>query len=272
MFGDEFDHDLMQKYTALFGTLFNKIYISRDGTQKIKVPLAYGPREKFEGRAGNESGDPDAKRDTAIRLPRMSFEIPSITPDRGRRGLSKLNTIIQPNTVAGRSVHQKVWQPVPYIINFQLNIIAKTLKDGNKILGQILPYFTPNLSLTAQLVEGMPNTIFDIPIVLQSVTPTDTWEGDFKTRRTLTWTLDFVMDAWFFGPVAKQGVIKKVFVNLYPSLTSTTVLDRITIQPGLTANGEPTTDIDETIPYQQIEETDDWAYIIQIENLPEDDE
>lgn len=271
MLGYEFDHDLMKKYYALFGTLFNKIYITRrDGTQRVIVPLAYGPREKFLGRL---ESDPEAERDVAIQLPRMSFELVSLNSDRSRRGVSKLNRIVQPAVEAqnGRSIARRVFAPVPWNLNFQLNIMTKTLEDGNKILGQILPFFTPNLTLTAQLIEDMPNTVYDIPITLNSVQPTDTWEGDFKTRRALIWTLDFTLEAYFFGPVTNQGVIKKVFVNLYPSLTSNVVYDQITVQPGLTANGEPTTDINQTIPYQQIEEDDDWAYIVQIENLPDDE-
>ena len=81
MLGQQFYHETMRKVIISFGTLFNNIEIRRyndDNTtyQRMKVPLAYGPRSKFLARLTEQ---PELGRPNAISLPRMSFEMNGIS-------------------------------------------------------------------------------------------------------------------------------------------------------------------------------------------------
>ena len=122
------------------------------------------------------------------------------------------------------------------------------------------------------------NIKMDIPVVLNSVSCEDTYEGEFTERRSLIWTLTFTLKGYIYGPVRKSAVIKFANVPFYiPNVANgelasavgvTSVAEKVTVQPGLTANGQPTTSIDNTIPYTEIEVTDDFGYITQIYNGP----
>ena len=85
---------------------------------------------------------------------------------------------------------KKVYMPVPYNIGFQLNIMTKLQDDALQIVEQILPNFQPSFNLTVDLVDSIGEKR-DIPIVLDSVSFTDDYEGDFSTRRNLIYTLNF---------------------------------------------------------------------------------
>lgn len=270
MFGNNFYHGLMQKYVVLFGTLFNDLQISRyDATNSLeqvsKIPLNYGPKESWMARV---EADPDIDRPYSILLPRMAYEMTDVryNPD------NKLNTmqrfagpisITNTNKVAYNSVNM----PVPYDITFVLTIMSKTVEDGLKILEQIVPYFTPDWTVTAELLEHMPGYKQDIPITLTDLRYTDTYDQAFEKRRMITWDLTFVMKANLYGPINKAKVIKIAKINLYANgIEDTHVDERVTVRPGLTANGEPTTDEAQSVPYLQIEETDNYAYIVKVES------
>jgi hypothetical protein len=243
MLHDEFFHDLLRKYVVVFGTLFNNIKIARTNTggdkvQEIKVPISYAPRQKFIARL---EGEPEGRSPVAITLPRMSFEMLTFNYAADRK-TNSLNQMINRTKVGDRNVYKQVWNPVPYDITFQLNIIAKTVQDGSKIVEQILPFFTPDWTVSAKLLEDMDNVILDIPVVLSEVTMTDAYDGLFTERRALIWTLTFTMKAWFFGPVRESKIIKVAKVNLYPTMDkfANTIFDRVILTPGLTETGEPT--------------------------------
>lgn len=257
MFGDPFYHELLRKYVSIFGTLFDDIRIKRsDGVsdvQYFKIPISYGPREKYWAMVSQK---PESKVQ-AIQLPRMSFEITGVEYDPTRKVRRANKTI----TSDGRIL----FEPVPYDISFQLNVMAKSTVDALKIVEQILPYFNPDWTVAAQLIET-DDRIYDIPVVLNSQSHTDAYDGDFSTRRVLNWEFNFVMKGWLHGPIKNRKVIKFVRTNIFPSMTANNWVDSITIQPGLTANGQPTTDISQTIDYHLIESTDDYGYIVQVEN------
>ena len=85
MFGGHFYHSKTKKAVALFGRLFNNIYVIRKNSSgrvisQVKVPLSYAPKNKFLERVRE---NPNLTEDTkvAIKLPRMSFEITSIAYD-----------------------------------------------------------------------------------------------------------------------------------------------------------------------------------------------
>ncbi len=262
---NSFYHGTIRKYVTLFGTLFNEIYINRDmpdGTiSTLKVPLSYGPKEKALARL---DANPNLTNSIAITLPRMGFEITSMSYD----GTRKLQTI-QKNVKYGDGTAKRQYVPVPYNISFTLYIMVKNAEDGTKIIEQILPYFTPDWTPTVNLIPEL-DLKYDIPIVLLSALPQDTYEGDYSQRRVLTWSLDFLLKGYLFGPVKESGLITLADVNFF-DVTTFDIIDNavevaersssITVKPGLTANGQPTSNAELSIDRSAISATDNYGYI-----------
>lgn len=262
MIGTHFQHDLIRKYVSIFGTLFNDVRIARsDGEnekeQYFTVPISYGPREKYWAMIKQK---PDGKQ-KSIQLPRMSFEITGMNYDPTERGVSR--------TKRRGAEHNVIGYPSPWDINFQLNIMAKTEQDVFAIIEQVLMYFQPDYTVTVRALADVFDIDTDIPIVYGSTSHVDAYEGDFITRRVLTWQIDFTMKAWLYGPTAPRKVIKHIEVNTHLGPLGSKPQERLTIQPGLTEEGEPTTDIDEAIPFAEVEESDNWAYIITYDDVNE---
>ena len=248
---------------AVFGTLFNDIVINRktnDGTEihKMRIPIAYGPHQKFLARIQQ---DPDLDA-PSITLPRMSFEIVGMVYD-GERKLPSRHKISVPSS-ANNAIFNTAYTPVPYNLDVELVIMAKYSEDGTKILEQILPFFKPDFTPSVQLLDGI-DYYMDIPIILNGTAIEDVYDGDFAERRALMWTLTFTIKGWYYGPVTANKIIKFARVNTYTDSLTANAEIIVTAQPGLLANGSPTTDIDETISYTLINEEDDWDYIVTIE-------
>jgi hypothetical protein len=264
MFGTQYYNETTRRYVAVFGTLFNDIKISRKDNagstiQTMTVPINYGPVQKFLARLEQ---DPSLTA-PQITLPRMTFEMISMSYDPSRN-LTPMNTYSK-NITNNDASFNTSYTPAPYNITFQLNIMTKFQEDGTKIVEQILPFFKPDFTPSVKLLDNI-NEYFDIPIVLDNISMEDTYEGSFEQRRALIWTLTFTMKAYYFGPVTQKKIIKFAKTNLYSSLDSNTAVQSVTVQPGLTANGLPTTNINNTVPYANINFEDDWAYIVQITN------
>lgn len=244
MFGQYFYNQHLRKSVAIFGTLFNNINIvKRDAQGNIlsnqKVPLAYGPKQKFLARLLEE---PDLLApEVALRLPRMSFEITSISYDTQ----AKVNKNIKLQTPSVHGVNT-IYTGAPYTLGMQLNIIGKTQDEVLQITEQILPYFNPEYIVTVKEIPEI-NLVRDIPILLQSVTMSDDYEGEFEQRRTLIYTLDFTMKIQFFGPVQKDiGVIKDATANAR-DLDSNAKISTVNVQVSpLAANAEDTYSIIQT--------------------------
>jgi hypothetical protein len=228
MFGNHFYHESTRRYVAVFGTLFNDIIIEKkyDGTslQKMKVPINYAPKEKVLVRLDQ---DTNLNAKSAITLPRMSFEITGMTYSAERK-LTSLTKQIKGSPLADGGV-KTMYTPSPYDIEFQLNIMTKYNEDGMKIIEQILPFFKPDCTVSVQMVDDM--GYVDIPVVLNSVSQEDTYEGDFQTRRALIWTLNFTMKAYFFAPMQTKKQIKFIDVDLYPSMTQSDGGEQIEVMP-----------------------------------------
>ena len=213
MLGTYFYHEITRKTVIAFGTLFNNIYVRHeDGAgndiSEMKVPVAYGPRQKFLARIQQQ---PELNKATQITLPRMSFEISSIQYDPTRK-----SGITQTFKAKDGEQMKKVFMPVPYNLGFELNILTKLQDDGLQILEQILPFFQPGFTLSVDLVKSIGEKR-DIPMVLQSITQQDDYEGDFATRRALIYTLQFTAKTFMFGPIADtpEGLIRKVQLDYY---------------------------------------------------------
>jgi len=193
MLGNWFYHERIRKAVAVFGSLFNNIYVVRhnsagDIINQTKVPLSYAPRRDFLDRIqGMESGDAQ-ERQIAIKLPRMSFEILAINYD-AQRQLSKVNKRVVPQ--AGQNAKQ-IYTPVPYNLQFQLNVYARSQDDALQVVEQILPYFTPQYTVAVKPLEGF-DLQEDTPIRLDGVVMQDDYEASLEARRTIIYTLDFEM-------------------------------------------------------------------------------
>ena len=213
MFGDHFYHETIKRSVSVFGTLFNNISIKRADGTLMKVPLAYGPRQKWIARLQQQAelglgGTPR----TAVSLPRMAFEISSIEYDATRK-LSK-KTQYKKAKSSDPTVMQYQYAPAPYNIGFELSILVKNTDDGLQIIEQIFPYFTPDYTVTIHTVPDMSETR-DIPIILTSITQTDEYEGDFTTRQVLRYDLDFIMKNYIYGPVRGSEIIRVVKARTY---------------------------------------------------------
>ena len=262
MFSGHFYNATLRKLVAVFGTMFNNISVVRrnsagDVTNITRVPLAYGPKQKFLARI-DEQQDAN-KEQVGIKLPRMAFEIVSLTYDTNLK-LSKFNTqlALDPDDDNGRKILRS---PVPYRIGIQLNIIAKNQDDALQILEQILPYFQPEYTVTVKDLAGLTGVNTDVPITLTSVTMSDDYEGDFLTRRSIIYALDFELRARFYGPVTKKQVIKTTLVDIAVDAVDNKV-ERLksTVDP-LTANEGDTYDIVDSIDFF----TDTDAFEITVE-------
>ena len=264
-----FYFSLIRKYIILFGTLFNNIRISRtdkDGnvTMIERVPITYGPKDKMLVRVVQ---DPNIDRPTAIYpLPMMAFEMTSFDYD-GTRKLQTINRIAVVNP-DDKSKNKYQYNPVPYNIGFRLSILVKNAEDGNKIVEQILPYFTPDWTTTANLIPEM-NVTMDIPVILNNVSLEDVYDGEFDKRRSLIWNLDFTLKGYIYGPVKSTKIIKfantEFFVATDDNIRSANVASAyVQVQPGLTANGKPTSNASLSIPVANIIATDTFGYVTSI--------
>ncbi len=258
---NHFYHKITRKYIALFGSMFNKMSIIRTNettgneVQKLIVPINYGPYQKFLARIQQ---DENLNKKPAIVLPRMSYEILDIQYD----GQRKVNSLYKmKNATNINNSVDFMYTGAPYNINFNLYIIAKYADDGTQLLEQIIPFFKPEVTTTVTLIEGLDS--FDVPLILNGISLEDVYEGNFEERRSLLWVLNFSMKAWYFGPTRNKKVIKFVDVKTFNSSlnVSNTETSQVTVQPGLTISNTATTDINETIPYSQIDFDDDWGII-----------
>jgi len=215
MLGTHFYHEIIRKTIVGFGTLFNNIELRRVNSageivQTLKIPLSYGPREKFLARLDAEPRL-DGRAETQIQLPRITFEMKGISYDPTRK-MSPVNICTTPKSGDKKAVYTQ-YAPVPYNLDFELNIISKNNDDSVQILEQILPYFQPVFNISIKLIEKT-NEIKDVPIVLNNVGIQDDYEGDFTKRRSLVHTLNFVAKTYLYGPISTADVIKTVNVDI----------------------------------------------------------
>ena len=238
MFKDAQYHELIRKTIVAFGTLFNGItvkqtdstlfndlYIYRRAStgkinQKMKVPLAYGPKQKFLARIDQDStrGADDVKS-TALTLPRIGFELTGLTYDPSR----KLNRIQKFKKVKGADTKSmtNVYMPVPYNVSFTLFTMAKNSEDALQIVEQILPMFQPDYTVSLNVMPSL-DIVRDVPIILNDVTYEDSYDGTFTDRRVLMYTLSFTAKMYLYGPVSSTKVIKQVQVDQYTNTSTAT--------------------------------------------------
>ena len=212
MLGPHYYNEAIRKTVVGFGTLFNNIEIQKlDPQTKTvieveKVPLGYGPKNKFLTRLEQ---NPEVGGKVAIQLPRLYFEMTGINYDSARKTspIQKYRTVVNDN---GNEVRVQ-YVPVPYNMDFELGIIAKSQDDALQIIEQILPYFQPNFNLTLNFIPDMDERR-DVAVILNSVDYEDDWEDDFMQRRSIVWTLNFTAKSYIYGPFNQAGIIRKATV------------------------------------------------------------
>ena len=246
MFENWWYHESTRRMVSVFGSLFNDLEVQkRDSNDKvlakIKVPLAYAPRSKVLARMGEQMSDPNV----AIRLPRISFEISSMEYDPNAR-VSKHKKYKK--VVVGDTLNMNTLRaPAVYKVGFELNILAKTQDEALQLLEQILPMFQPEYTVTIKDIPDMDITT-DTPIVLESVTLNDDYEGDLVTRRAIVYTLTFGTRIRYYRGLYKSKQILETEVDYSEAVDPTThkfetqAIDGTTTSDGAGGFKEPYTE------------------------------
>ena len=215
-----FYYKLTRKYVILFGNMFNNITVKRINRdtnveiERFKVPIVYAPKEKYFSRLRS---DPGLERPVQVILPRMSFELTGFSYDPAR----KQNSLLRQAKANTETRVASNYMGVPYDLNFDLQIYARNVDDGTHIVEQIIPYFTPDYTVTVDVIPEL-GFLKDVPIILNSVTNEIEHEGNFDAVRYVSWTLSFTMKAYYYGPITQPKIIRKVIANINndPSLRS----------------------------------------------------
>lgn len=242
MFGTHFYHEKIRKSVSIFGRLFNNLYVIRKNSSggvlnQLKVPLAYAPRIKYLERI-RQNADLNSDTKVALKLPRMSFEITSFNYDNTRQ-LTKTSKFSSGGTT--RETRQKFNAPVPYNINFQLNIYAKNQDDALQLVEQILPTFNPQYTLSIYPFRSIyPNFVEDVPIAITGVTFEDDYQSTLEQRRTIIYNLTFEMKVQFYGDIENKEVIREAEARIFEmnaglNNDSDIYLERVTVTPNPTS-------------------------------------
>jgi hypothetical protein len=202
-----FYNESLRRVIYAFGTLFNNIYIKHknddgDVVSTIRVPVAYGPTQKFLARLEQS---PDLSKPIQITLPRMSMEIVNLRYDSARQTTATQSFISRDTNNNTRSGYL----PVAYTLYLELGIFTKLEDDMFQIVEQILPYFRPSYTVSVVLLEEI-NEKRDIVFTLTDIEMTDDYEGNFEKRRSLIWTLKFTADIFFFIPISPANTNKNI--------------------------------------------------------------
>ena len=220
MFENHFYNESTRRMVSVFGSIFNDMEVVKKDSagkiiQKIKVPLGYAPRTKVLARLTEQTSDPKM----AMKLPRMSFEISSMEYDSNAR-VSKHKNYTK--TIVGDSLQlNKLGAPAVYKVGFELNILASTQDEGLQMLEQILPMFQPEYTVTIKDIPAMDITT-DTPIILESVTLNDDYEGDLITRRAIIYTLSFSTRIRYYRGIGKSKQILYTDVDYSENVDPTT--------------------------------------------------
>jgi hypothetical protein len=234
MLDQRFYWGTIRKSIVAFGNMFNNITVEHKdslGTviESIRVPLSYSPKQKFLTKIRQQPNIDT--QNIQIVLPRMGFEMVSLDYDPNR----KISPIQQSRTIDSSTTANSQYAPTPYNLNMLLYIYAKNQDDGLQIIEQILPYFNPDYNLTIKAIPDL-DIKNDLPILLNSIGFQDDYEGDMTTRRSVIWSLNFIMKLNFYGPVNRQGFITKVNATTYNDPKLSTALQKTTVEASANAN------------------------------------
>lgn len=236
-------HGITRKAIVAFGVMFNNINVRRRDNagnivQTVRVPLAYAPKNKMISRI-QTLPDP-AKTQIEVQLPRLSFEVVAFEYD----GARKINLYNQQRTVLNQTQSKRVYGPTPYNLTVNLYAFVKNQDDGLQIMEQIVPAFNPDFNVTVTYVPEM-NIKHDLPIILNTITYDDQYEGAVQDHRMIIWTFTFTLKLYYYGPVENQEIIRQAIVNVFKDEDLTARIDKYTV----------TTDPSDALP------TDDFRFM-----------
>lgn len=239
-----FYHNTIRKIVIAFGTLFNELQIDREDSnglyKTIPVPILYSTKEKFILRIN----DPNEINGTTVTieetLPRMGYELTSMEYD----SLRKTNTLVKLRS--DKDDYSFSFNRVPYKLHFALYIATRKIDDSLRIVEQILPYFTPELTLTISDLTDF-NFETDVPMVLNGTNFEIDTEGTFDDRRTVFWSLDFSVDAYLYAAIRDSSLIKKAIIDINNVNTDSLFEQYIAEVDPLNASSTDPHDIVETI-------------------------
>ena len=239
---EPFYNKTIRKVVVAFGTIFNDIYLVRyteDGLtpkERIKVPISYGAKEKYLTRI---TSDPNLTKSIAIAVPRISFELNSLTYDAARKRQTTLQNFA---SSGGSSTVKSQYNPVPYDYGFSMSIYVRNTEDGSDILEQILPFFTPDYNVTVNFISSMAQK-YDMPVILNSVTNQTEYEGDMMTTRLIIWNLEFTAKGYIWPAVLTSPLITQANTNIYSEQSdgNTALSVTVTTTP-VPSNAKPTDD------------------------------
>lgn len=276
MFGQVDYHSAIRKYIIMFGNMFNDIDVVRfnnagNAVQTIRVPIAYGPKEKFLARLRQ---DPDMDADVATTLPRLSFEITGFNYDPARQ-MNKQNRIT--SISSGNNSLRSGFAPSPYSIDMSLYGMFANNEDAVQVVEQILPYFRPEWTNSVKIVPSL-GIYVDVPTVLQGMTMEDTYEADFQTRRAIIYTFNFTVKGYIYGPVTNKGVITRTKIDFHIPTANTATgnvvvntsdfeVERVTLTPGLLANGSPTANSSASVDRSSISANSTYGFAFDTDNF-----
>ena len=264
-----FYNGIIRKYIIMFGRMFNDIDVVRyngdDAAQTIRLPIAYGPSEKWLTRLDEDAG---LNKAVAVQLPRLGFEMTSMNYD-PTRTLNKMTKSSSPSTYTNSVSSQ--YTPIPYNFNITLTGMFAYQEDAVQVTEQIIPFFRPEWTMSLKLLDSIPD-YYDIPTVLNNMSMEDTYEADFMSRRAIIYTWDFTVKGYLFGPVRNKGVIKRTIIDISNNSTSDPIGTevgpdkKITLTPGLLANGSPTSNTSASVPLANISANSNWGYAFENED------
>ena len=267
-FGEFYYHSAIRKYIIMFGNMFNDISVVRfnnagAAVQSLTVPIAYGPKEKFLARLRQNA---DLGNEVATTLPRLSFEITGFNYD-STRAMNKQNRIT--SIGSGNNTLRSGWAPAPYNIDISLYAMFANNEDAVQVVEQILPYFRPEWTNSVKIVPSL-GIYVDVPTIMTGMTLEDTYEADFQTRRAIIYTFNFTVKGYIYGPVTNKGLITRTKLDLHVSPTANTEVfesERITLTPGLLANGSPTSNTSASVDRSQVSANSDYGFAFDTENF-----
>jgi hypothetical protein len=234
MFESAFYHETISKCIVGFGALFSKLkVIRRDQTgavnQVINVPISYSPKENILVRLRQ---DPDLSEQVRVTLPRLAFEITGYSYDSSRA--QNRNQKIACYSPSGATTG--VFSPVPYNLSVSMYLLTKGTQDAMSVLEQILPLFSPEYTMTINTIPTM-NVYQDIPIILNSVSASYDYEGDFKSTQLTNHQLDFTLKINLYSNPGAASLITRVDTIINPNATPNPPLATYT------ATGNPATGV-----------------------------
>jgi len=265
-----FYNGIIRKYIIMFGRMFSDIDVVRyngsEAVQTIRVPIAYGPSEKWLTRLDEDAG---LNKEVAVQLPRLGFELTSMTYD-PTRALNKMQKSTAASTYTNTVSTQ--YTPVPYNFNITLTGMFSFQEDAVQVTEQIIPFFRPEWTMSLKLLDSIPD-YYDVPTVLNNMSMEDTYDADFLSRRAIIYTWDFTVKGYLFGPVRNKGVIKRAVIDMAVNDTADPIGTevgpdkKITLTPGLTSANTPTSNTAASVALSEIRENDNWGYAFENEDF-----